>query len=436
MSVPSLSRLFSQGRTGVVALRHGQAVSFERFRADVVGVAQRMRGMRRGGLFCQDSYAFAVGLFGLLHAGAGVVLPANAQPGTLRALAGHFDCLLGDEVLGGPPAEGELAPLDADKPLVDFFTSGSTGAPKHIAKTLGQLEREVATLETAWGDRLRDGPVLATVTHQHFYGFIFKLAWPLAVGRCFAGEIHEFWESLLAQPTGGTAIISSPAHLGRLTGLSALSASARPAAVFSAGAPLSADAADTAAAVLGQAPIEIFGSTETGAFATRQGPEDAPWHLLPGNELRLDEAGRMSVRSPYCGDGAWLAMADLAEAVPGGFRFRGRADRVVKIEGKRISLAEVEQALLRLPWVDAAALVVLPGAAARLAAAVVPSGEGKERLAALGAFRFGRLLRHGLADTQEPAGMPRVWRFVEQLPAGSLGKRTQADLAALFAGEP
>ncbi len=67
---------------------------------------------------------------------------------------------------------------------------------------------------------------------------------------------------------------------------------------------------------------------------------------------------------------------------------------------------------------------------------MVPSPQGRERLAALGGFRFGRLLRGGLADTQEPAGMPRRWRFVEALPQQPMGKRRDADVMALFAGTP
>lgn len=57
---------------------------------------------------------------------------------------------------------------------------------------------------------------------------------------------------------------------------------------------------------------------------------------------------------------------------------------------------------------------------------------GVEKLAALGAFRFGRMLRRELAAKQEPAGLPRQWRFVERLPTKALGKLHHLELAALF----
>jgi acyl-coenzyme A synthetase/AMP-(fatty) acid ligase len=57
---------------------------------------------------------------------------------------------------------------------------------------------------------------------------------------------------------------------------------------------------------------------------------------------------------------------------------------------------------------------------------------GGERLTALGAFRFGRLLRKALSDHHEPAATPRLWRFVDELPTAELGKRRDADIRTLF----
>jgi acyl-coenzyme A synthetase/AMP-(fatty) acid ligase len=51
---------------------------------------------------------------------------------------------------------------------------------------------------------------------------------------------------------------------------------------------------------------------------------------------------------------------------------RGRLDRVVKIEGKRLSLPELEQRLQSHAWVAAAAAVPLP-APLRLGVGVVPT---------------------------------------------------------------
>ena len=110
----------------------------------------------------------------------------------------------------------------------------------------------------------------------------------------------------------------------------------------------------------------------------------------------------------------------------------GRADDIVKIEGKRVSLKEVETALGQLDMVKAAAVVILPGEQARLAAAIEPNAPGRVRLAELGTFRFGQYLRRQLAERLDSVCLPKHWRFVTALPAAALGKRRAADILALF----
>lgn len=429
MSPIGLSRLLSQGRADHAPLSIG--ATFGQFRAQVAGVARAFAGCRSAALVCVDSHAFAVGLFGLLHAGAEVILPPNGLPATLDGLSGSFERLVDDVVLAALPACDEaLSPLAAEQGSIAFFTSGSTGHPKRIARSLAALEREVAVLDGLWGAELGTGPVLATVSHQHLYGLTFKLLWPLAAGRPFDPASHEVWESLLTALPPGGVIISSPAHLSRLGGLVSLPEVARPSAIFTAGAPLSFAAAADSLAVLGRLPVEIFGSTETGAVAARRQRSAAEdWILLPGHQLLTEEEGPLRLISPYV-EGV-VETADQVARRPGGFHFLGRSDRVVKIEGKRIGLAEVERDLAALPWVEAAAVVLAEDA--RLAAAVVLTAAGQDELQRLGAFRFGRALRRALAAHQDAAGLPRLWRFVETLPSKGMGKRDHGALAALFA---
>jgi acyl-coenzyme A synthetase/AMP-(fatty) acid ligase len=414
------------------------AISYERFAAEVAGLAAYAisAGWKRAALLTKDSYSFALGLYGLMHGGCEVVLPPNRQPGTLETMRGSFDLLVEDSLLRNAGRRNEsLEPLDAESCSLAFFTSGSTGAPKRIAKTLAMFEREAQTLDDVWGHD-GGGMVFATVPHQHVYGLSFKIMWPLAAGRPFRAETSEIWEALLAVLTPDATIVSSPAHLARMAGLTPLTPDRRPVRIFSAGAPLAHEAALQAERVLGVRPTEVFGSTETGAIATRQQKEDdEPWQLLPGLAMRCGEEGRLNLLSPYVGKD-WIETADLVAPVAGGFRWLGRADRVVKIEGRRVNLSAVERALVDLPWVAGAAVALLPGDPGRLAAAIVPSAEGQERLAALGKFRFGRLLRTGLADRLDPAGAPRHWRFVEALPSAELGKQRDGDVLRLFEGRP
>lgn len=425
----SIENLLTEGRPPEhpVAIHGGVTIPFARLRADVSATAALLNGTRRAALACDDTYLFAVGLLALLHIGAEVLLPPNTQPGTLGELGIHVvnDALIAD----APGSERHFAGIEGGK--IIFHTSGSTGAPKQVEKTLGMLQRESEMLHRVWGSRRGAGSVLATVSHQHLYGLAFRLLWPLAAGVPFDAATDAVWETLLPKLHADAVVISSPAHLGRLAGLDPVSPARRPSLIFSAGAPLTANAARASRTILGCLPTEIFGSTETGAMATRrQTGGGEPWTVLPDTEIRTDDEGRMAVRSP-CVEG-WQQTEDVIEPVAGGFGFLGRTDRIVKIEGKRVSLPQVESALEALPWVATAAVVALPGLPARLGGLLVLTGEGRTRLSALGLFQFGRLLRSALSVRLEPAGLPRVWRFADALPIRAMGKRNDAEIAERF----
>jgi acyl-coenzyme A synthetase/AMP-(fatty) acid ligase len=448
MSWLPIAALLATGRPAdqPVALRGGEVLRWRHFATAVASAAARLDGgpWRRAVLLTEDSWLFAVGLLGALHAGLTVVLPPHkvaAQAITAAdPEAGALDEPWLAQAAAGP-AGATFALLDAARCPVEFFTSGSTGVAKRVPRSLAGLQAEVDVFQLMWGGTSGRGLVCATVSHQHLYGLTFKLLWSLSAGRPFATGTDETWEAVLPLLDGETMLVSSPAHLTRMAGLPALPPGRRPRRVFSAGAPLPPAANLEATALLGVVPTEIFGSTETGAIATRSDADVAtPWRLLPGIAMRIGEGGRLLVRSPAIdgtldGEG-WYRTEDLVAPAAGGFHFLGRADRMAKIEGKRVDLPALERALEGSGWAEAAAVLVVPGNPPHLAAVVVPNAAARQQLVGIGAFRFSRLLRRQLADVHGPAGLPRQWRFVDALPAARMGKRSEADLRALFADAP
>jgi acyl-coenzyme A synthetase/AMP-(fatty) acid ligase len=429
----------------VVAMRGAERLTLGQLRAQIAHNAERISaiGVRRGLLVCDDSFQFVVGMMALLQAGAEIVLPPNAQPGTLSAFSEVTDLLVTDVArshvpslrleTGGRSSRKVVPPTIANSRIA-FFTSGSTSRPKRIEKTLAMLEREAEALETTWGAALERVTMLGMVTHQHIYGLAFKVMWPLVSGRLFSARMHHSWEALSGELKGPTVLVTSPAHLTRIGGMLPLALANRPRMVLSAGAPLAAGAAGEAAAILGRAPTEIFGSTETGALAWRSAAEqDALWQPLPGVETAATEDGLLRVRSPYASSADWCDLADRVELADGGrFRFRGRADRVAKIEGKRVSLPQLERDLGGLPWIADALVTAVPPTQSFLGAVIVLTEQGQEEMVRLGKFRFERLLRGELASTQDAAVLPRRWRFVERIPTDGMGKRLGGEVAALL----
>lgn len=411
-------------------------------------------------LLClDDTFEFACGLFALMAAGKQVMIPANTREASRAELAGSYDAVLDDlEQLASSTAGACAMPLPRLDPAarISLYTSGSSGTPKEIRKTLAQFDAEVAALETCWGEAIGTATILASVPHHHIYGLLFRLFWPLAAGRPFArdtcGEAAQLRASLAAQ--ADAVLVSSPAHLVRWPQLLELASLApAPRLIFSSGAPLPAEAASAYAVALGHAPLEIFGSTESGGIAWRsQGEHGNPvWQPLPGVQVRVDADGALGVRSPHLDTPDWWRSDDAAELLEsGGFVLRGRLDRTVKVQGKRVALPALEQLLAASPLVSAAAVVLLPGATEippeiprdaprtareRLGAVVVLSAAGIALLRESGRIGLVKQLRRHLSERYETVLLPRHWRFRAALPFDERGKLPSRALAALFVDE-
>ena len=396
----------------------------------------------RFALHFEDATRFAAALFGAWHAGKTVVLPGDPLSGTQARLQPHVDGFAGDwpgavALSEGVATDGVFAPLDPEATRLVVFTSGSTGEPVAIEKRLRQLDAEVRALERALGEGLEDVAVHGTVSHQHIYGLLFRVLWPLAAGRAIVPRAF-FPEDLLAAMEGHDAVlVASPAHLKRLPAqLDWSLLHGRLRAVFSSGGALPAEAAHDVARLLAVPPTEILGSSETGGIAWRRWDQEQPaWQPLPGVDWQLTE-GALEVRSPHLAEPAWWRTQDRAEADgAGGFRLLGRADRIVKVEERRVSLDALERQIQAHPAVREARVLLLGGSRSALAAVVVVEAGVPFPDDAAGRRALANTLSRHLAGAQDAVTRPRRWRFVAAMPANAQGKVTEATLTALFRPE-
>lgn len=406
------------------------------------GALQALR-LRRVALWFEDAAMLAVALLACWRAGATAVLPGDVQPHTCAAL----DCTVDGWLVDAPvplPAPRQwrladlrgapLAPAELDPALgLVLCTSGSSGQSKHIAKTWRQLMDEVDALERQWpGMR---APVLGSVSAQHMYGLPFRVLWPLCAGRLLDRFQRIYPEDLQRASLRHAefAWIASPALLRRLgQRLDWAALRGRLLRIDSAGGELPADASDHIARNLGLRPVEIYGSTETGAVAWREGAQD--WRPLPGVAVSRNAEGALRVQSPWVG-AAEEQTADAVELSGRGFRLLGRLDRIVKIEEKRISLPMLEQALAQHRYVAQARLGTLAGAP-RLVALVALSARGLHALRNGGRKALLAELRAHLAAGFESLAIPRAWRLMTQLPCNAQGKLLPQDFEAAAGPRP
>lgn len=382
-----------------------------------------------------DAGDLAIALLGAWRVGVRVILPADLQEHTRQRLTTQVDAwITSREQLQALFAQA-LAPaaLDLDAELLVLSTSGSSGEPKLITKTLRQLSNELCVLEELWGKDLGGCAVLGSVITQHIYGLLFRLLWPLCAGRYllrlplpFPEDIQQASLSCLASHSG-FAWVASPALLKRMGENLDWSALRAVRKVFSSGGPLPTEAAELQEQRLQQRPVEIYGSSETGGVAWRQA--DSLWQALPGVQLTLNADSALRVDSPWLAQGQSEQTADAAELFADGrFALLGRLDRIIKLEEKRISLPFLEQKLCLHEWVSEVRLGVVAEGRASLGALLVLSVAGVYALRNQGRRAVTQGLREYLKDFCEPLALPRRWRFIEQLPLNAQGKLSQAEV--------
>ncbi|MFZ3184800.1 MAG: AMP-binding protein [Pseudomonas sp.] len=397
-----------------------------RARALSFAAALQVRGVQRLALYLDDAAELAVALLGAWRAGVSVLLPADNLPQTRQQLADQCDLWL-DSLAGLEASPLPPAVLDLDQCRLTLCTSGSSGAAKLIDKSLRQLANEVLALEQLWGAQLQGATVVASVAPQHIYGLLFCVLWPLCAGRPFLRRVQVFPEDLQRESLQQPAFVwvASPALLKRMGDNLDWSALSRVRQVFSSGGPLPAEAAQLLQQRLGQWPTQIYGSSETGGVAWRQGGE--LWQPFAGIELGQNEEGALNLSSPYLPAGQREQTADAVEIeADGRFRLAGRLDRIVKLEEKRISLPQLEQALLGHDWVSDARLGVIHGRRAFLGALLALSPRGVHALRNQGRRALTEALRAHLAGHCAAIALPRRWRLLKQLPYNRQGKLPQA----------
>ena len=322
---------------------------------------------------------------------------------------------------------------------VSFHTSGSTSQPKTIVKTFESLAKEVA-FHRAWLHPSPDLVFLSTIEPDHMYGTLWRVMLPAASGCRVDPEIILSPESLVEKMSRAEKVffVTTPSFLKRFCAYAEqYDVPQNCVEITTSGALLEAETSAAAKRVFGVAPLEIFGSTETGGVAwRRQGASATPydWTVFDSVKVKVDAEGRLVVRSPFSFQRNFV-MGDGVELAPDRrhFKLLGRRDRLVKIAEQRVSLPEMEEKMKQLDGIDDVALVALEGEKGPyLGAAVVlsaacdaasPMTPGAKILA----------LRKRLIPLFPKGTVPKRYRFVAELPRNAQGKVQVSALRDLMA---
>lgn len=423
----------------IIAWRANTAISRRQFRRDLAALAARLPARPYVLNHCEDRYCFLVGLAAALTRGQVSLFPSNRAPDVLDGLARDYP---GVYCLADQPAVEEAQVMDvcryettgdgtdeADEPVFPAerlvaiaFTSGSTGVPKRYPKYWGGFVEEARIAGERLGlDSTRGGQLLATVPAQHMYGFVYSVILPAQWGYVLGAERPFYPEDIrraLAARPGPSILVTTPVHIRACvlddTKLPPLDF------ILSSTAPLDAGLAAEAEARFGTRVQEFYGSTETGAIASRRQAQGEAWRTFEGITVAAVEEGFQVVARHLPEP---QVLGDRVEVLSDSeFVLHGRNAEFVKIAGKRIALGDLNRRLLAIDGVRDGTFFLPEGEAGReprLTAFVVAPGCTREEL-------LDELRRH-----IDPVFLPRPLRLVDRLPRNATGKLPRGNLLSL-----
>jgi acyl-coenzyme A synthetase/AMP-(fatty) acid ligase len=451
-AIAGASPLTARAASEVIYRRSSGPVTVGRFLAEATALAAQLpEDGRFAANLCADRYLALLGFGAALVRGHVTLLNADPAPGRLHRLAASYpgtyaiadrplpaspvpvvnlDCDPWHGAAAGPAA---LPPsILAERIVAIGFTSGSTGEPTAHPKPWGAL---VAAAEAAaerfglgaapGGEGARPPPptsLVATVPPQHMYGFETTIVLPLHASVApYAGESFfpsDVLDALAALPAP-LVLITTPVHLRPM-----LAEGRRPrglSAVISATAPLSPALAEAVERDWDAPVLEIYGATEAGSLASRRTVAEPDW--LPYRGVGMEAARGVAI-VPGLGE---VPLEDEMKPEAGGrFRLLGRRADLVKLGGRRASLAELNRQLAEVEGVQDGIFLapedIERNPAARLTAYVVAPGCGAEEILA------------GLRGRVDPVFLPRPLVLVPALPRDALGKLPRGALARLKDG--
>lgn len=390
-------------------------------------------------LFHSDAYIFLVWLLAAWQEKRKVLVPVDKSISLSPKFSnwfkiGEFDV----PDLTSWEANGEFinetfSEIDSNFEALGVFTSGSTGEPLRIDKTIQQLENEVEALEFTFGEKIAKAVVFnRSVSHQHFFGMPFGVFWTVSRGSMlsrFAIKGGREWDTLKPQ-----ILITSPSFLKSIveTASQHKNIDSGIQSIFSAGGVLEDSIFSTIKEVAKTRVIDIYGSSETGHIAWRSSPV-MPWQAQAGVEFKKPIDNVLEIKSKFCPSDSWFSTSDLARQNGSSFEILGRADRIIKIESTRVSLSQLMAVINESDFVDDCLITDLEnGRRSQLGAVLKLSPLGLDALEKDGRLRLVNGIKESLRGRVNSIAVPRRWRFVAEFPRNNLGKVLKSDLDGLF----
>ena len=427
----------------IIAFRKHQPLTISDLKKLITIIVSKIRKYpeKNWVLFMDDSFNFVAGLFALLYSGKHPLLLNPYH----KELQHHYQAILTDNDIANihlstklpiiniyqshPEKKISQINLEFKQTSLTLFTSGSTGLPKPIEKSISQLEDEIAILIDNLGTLTND-LFVASVSHEHMYGLTFKIMLSLSCKIPFVCETILYQEQLATYQSQKITYITTPSIIKNLDNKLPIIKCTE---VFSSGGEMSFENAQFCLQNFNVLPCEIYGSSETGIIARRkQKSLNTPWELFYPIQIKSTSNHQPLLISPLLQQPE-LLNDKLQKIDDTRFYLKGRMDKIVKIAEQRLSLTFIEKQINKLAVVEQVVVIPLEQNNRTILGAIIKidQTQGKE-IEKLNHLKLTQYFRHLLKDTLSLVEIPKKWRFIENFPKNSQGKCTYTDLKALF----
>lgn len=357
----------------------------------------------------REQSPFSDAVFGALRAGDPCAVLDPTWPAPFLSMATRQ---VAEAVSAGVVGRGDLV----------VFSSGSTGRPRGIVRTVESWQASVAPLTQITGMTCQDtvwlpGPLWSSL-------FLYGAFHAGAVGAKVLLQDDD--------PAAATVLHCVPSQLPGLLHRCLAGGLPLIRLVVVAGDHCPATLREQCEST-GWQVVEYYGAAELSFVAWRE--RSGPLSVFPGVQTDLRD-GVLWARSPYLASGylgahadgplrrdplGWATVGDLAKELPGGLEVLGRGDSAVTTGGYTVVVEEVERLLLRLSGVDEVAVLGLPHPRLGQALTAIVVGSASDGM-----------LRAAVAGIPAPS-RPRRWVHASSLPRTSAGKLRREALPGLVA---
>ena len=365
-----------------------------------------------------DNFDFIIQFFAALICSKNIFLVTDKNK--LNSLKFDYDLLEGyiKEPLKTTQAKIDID-IDIFKPLINFYTSGSSSEPKVITKSLHNLICEAKDLGIELNLNDKSLTVMSTTTMCHRFGLTFHLIIPIIYGLIINTQNVSYPENIDKE---NIVLISTPTFLSAIPKFK-IPFKINPQYIISAGSKLHNDVFK----FLEQKSkvIDIYGSTETGVIAFRNNYNE-DFKIL--NNVKLDvHENYIEVFSDYIFKKKDI-INDCVELKNNQYiKFKNRTDRIFKIYEKRINADELSEDLKTNKFVKDCFITKNNE---KLVCLCALSEDGKNYLLKNDISKLIKSLKIYLYQYSEI--IPQKWKFIDELPMMQAGKINKKLIEHLF----